>query len=176
MSAEMTRDFKEMVTGKGTGIVSGAFIRRMESRDVPEVIQIQSRSGEAAQWSQLAYENSCRDTGQFALVAERDGQIAGFIVAREVAHEMEILNLAVDSAARRQGVGSALLRSTFAQALKNAATKVLLEVRASNTVAQRFYQAHGFVSTGIRPNYYREPLEDALLLEGMVFSRSKTFT
>jgi ribosomal-protein-alanine N-acetyltransferase len=145
--------------------MSRAITRRMESRDIPAVFELQSHSREAAQWSLAAYENVCgARQNEFAWVADRDGRVLGFLIAREVAKETEILNLAVDPAARREGIASALLRHALSHAAENGATKVFLEVRSSNLTAQRFYQSHGFVSAGTRPNYYRDPAEAALLL------------
>jgi ribosomal-protein-alanine N-acetyltransferase len=145
--------------------MSGAITRPMESRDIPAVFELQSHSREAAQWSLAAYENVCgARPNEFAWVADRDGRVLGFLVAREVANEMEILNLAVDPAARREGIASALLRHALSHAAETGVTKVFLEVRSSNLAAQRFYQSHGFVSAGMRPNYYRDPAEAALLL------------
>jgi len=142
-----------------------AVTRRMEHRDIPAVFDLQSHSRGAAQWSRAAYESVCgARQNEFAWVADRDGRVLGFLVAREIAKEMEILNLAVDPTARRQGIASALLRHALSHASENGATKVFLEVRSSNLTAQRFYQSHGFVSAGMRPNYYRDPAEAALLL------------
>ncbi|HEV2305816.1 MAG TPA: ribosomal protein S18-alanine N-acetyltransferase [Candidatus Acidoferrales bacterium] len=155
-----------------------ASIRRMEPRDISAVFEVQSHSREVAQWSLAAYESVCRArTNEFAWVADRHGRVLGFLVAHEVAKEMEILNLAVDPAARREGLASALLRHALSHASQIGVEKVFLEVRASNAAAQRFYEAHGFASAGMRPNYYRDPAEDALLLEGRLTSHpGQSFT
>lgn len=146
-------------------IISGLAIRAMVLRDVEFVFQIQTDSAEAAQWPKSAYESFCPlRAGEFAWVAERAGRIAGFLIAREVAREMEILNLAVAPVARREGIGSALLGHAVAHAAENGAGKIFLEVRSSNVAALRFYEAHRFSSIGTRPNYYSNPLEDAALL------------
>jgi ribosomal-protein-alanine N-acetyltransferase len=97
-------------------------------------------------------------------VAEMDGSIAGFIAARPVASDIEILNLAVRPAARRRGVGARLLGEAVAWAKGMHAENIYIEVRASNQSAQRFYERHGFHETGRRTRYYSTPVEDALLL------------
>jgi [ribosomal protein S18]-alanine N-acetyltransferase len=143
--------------------VSAAALRFFEPRDIPAILQIQSESREAAQWSQSAYERLGGD-GEGAWIAERDGRVDGFLIARAVAGEMEILNLAVQPTARRMGVGTALLREALSWAVQERVGRVFLEVRFSNVAATRFYEQHGFAPAGVRANYYRDPVEDTLLL------------
>lgn len=102
--------------------------------------------------------------GVEAWVAEREERIAGFLIVRVAADEMEILNLAVEPAARCRSVGRALLQGALWWALQNSARRAFLEVRFSNAVARQFYEAHGFAPAGTRPNYYTDPGEDALVL------------
>lgn len=143
--------------------VSAAAVRAMETRDVGAVLQIQEGSREAAQWTRAAYEGFAR-AGALAWVAESEGRVAGFLVARAAGGEMEILNLAVDAGARRRGVGSALLQAALTWAKRSFVKRMFLEVRASNEGARKFYEGHGFEFAGVRERYYREPVEDALLL------------
>lgn len=138
-------------------------LRFFEPHDIPAILQIQTESREAAQWSQTAYERLGQAGGQ-AWVAEGAGLVAAFMVVRAVAGEMEILNLAVQPDARRQGVGAALLRAALFWAARDGVSRVFLELRRSNVVAARFYEAQGFKPFGVRPAYYRDPVEDALLL------------
>jgi len=145
--------------------MSSVAIRAMQPADVAAVMEIQSSSKEAAQWSRESYEKLLEaSTSELAWVAERDGRIVGFIVVRQLTDELEILNLAVAPAARRQETGKALLQHVLAHASAHGVQKVFLEVRASNLTAQRFYAAHGFANAGKRANYYTSPVEDALLL------------
>ncbi len=143
--------------------VSALAIRFLEPHDIPAILRIQSNSPEAAQWSQAAYEN-LRQASQSAWAAEYHGHLAGFLVARVVANEMEILNFGVVPNFRCKGIGRALLQESLTWAAQNGASRAFLEVRASNATARQFYEAHGFASAGVRPNYYRDPDEGALLL------------
>jgi ribosomal-protein-alanine N-acetyltransferase len=120
-------------------------IRRMDRRDLPEVGRIQAASPEASQWEPEEY------LGYDSIVAEREGRLEGFAVARLLPpDEFEILNVATDPGVRRQGVGRALL-----QALLKLPGKVLfLEVRESNSSALSLYKAAGFAEAGRRRNYY----------------------
>ena len=107
---------------------SPAFVvRRMEPRDLPAVARIQATCPEASQWMPLDY------LAHAAVVATEKGRVAGFAVARQVApDEYEILNMAVDPAVRRRGVGRTLL----ATLLRLPGQILYLEVRASNTAAR----------------------------------------
>jgi ribosomal-protein-alanine N-acetyltransferase len=135
----------------------------MLARDVDAVVTIQAACPEIAQWSAWDYERVAR--GEMAgWVAEDERGIAGFLVARKLVGETEILNFAVRADIRRQGTGTALLEQTLAWSKSIGAKTVILEVRASNIAAIRFYERHGFVVTGKRPRYYTAPIEDALLL------------
>ena len=98
-------------------------------------------------------------------MAEPDeGEIAGFLIGRRVSDEVEILNLAVRAELRRKGIGSALLSRLLAGLAAEPAWKIYLEVRRSNEAAVAFYQRQGFAHVGERKNYYRDPVEDALVL------------
>lgn len=144
--------------------MSGTTIRAIQPSDVSAVLEIQSSSNEAAQWSRAAYEKlTVVHPSELAWVAEHGGPVVGFIVARQAANELEILNLAVAAVARRQGVGRALLQHALTHAAAHGVDKFFLEVRASNLAAQSFYRAQGFAPVGIRRNYYTSPADDAVL-------------
>ena len=138
-------------------------LRPMVASDSDAVVQIQMASPEIAQWTARDY-IKFPTTGMAAWVAETEGLIAGFLVARRIAGELEILNLAVRPDARRRGIGNALIQSAFAWGKQLDAKNAYLEVRASNQVALEFYKRHQFQETGRRRLYYSNPVEDALVL------------
>lgn len=139
-------------------------IRKLVPGDVPGVLLLQSSCPEIAQWTAADYEQVAG--GDMAgWVAEDDDGIAGFLVARTLGRETEILNIAVRPDARRRGVGSNLLTEAVVWSTGLRAETVLLEVRESNTLATRFYERHGFRVAGRRRGYYATPAEDALLLD-----------
>lgn len=118
-------------------------------------MQIQEASPEAAHWpadSYLQYE--CR-------VAATGERMVGFLVSRQTADgEREILNLAVDPDFRRQGIARRLLE----RALSSAAGEWFLEMRQSNEAARNLYLSMGFQQVGLRPAYYQDPSEWAIVM------------
>ena len=94
-----------------------------------------------------------------------DGEsLLGFIAARLYADEMHINNIAVDVSARRLGVGGNLLTHSTEIGAQRGARIISLEVRESNVTAQKLYRAYNFATVGVRKNYYKNPVENALLM------------
>ncbi len=138
-------------------------VRPMSENHVAAVVALAASTPEAARWSPGDYERAGRGDldGWVATVEEK---LVGFVIARRVADELEILNLAVEPAHRRCGVASRSLEAALESGRARGAKRAFLEVRESNTGAIAFYQRRGFVRAGRRPRYYSDPLEDALVL------------
>jgi ribosomal-protein-alanine N-acetyltransferase len=142
-------------------------VRLFTPADVEAVVAIQNACPEIAQWTMWDYDRVAR--GEMAgWVAEDDGKVTGFLVARRVAADLEILNFAVRPDSRCRGIGAALLRAAQDWGKSFHAEKAILEVRASNLAALRFYERFSFQVAGRRPRYYTAPIEDALLLTAPV--------
>jgi ribosomal-protein-alanine N-acetyltransferase len=138
-------------------------LRSLEQRDVESVLAIQFACPEIAQWTMWDYSRVAR--GEMSgWIAEEGGEISGFLVARRVVTDIEILNLAVRLESRRHGTGTLLLQGTLDWGRSLHSEKAMLEVRASNLAALKFYERFGFLISGKRPCYYAAPIEDALLL------------
>ena len=88
----------------------------------------------------------------------------GYVVVWIIRGEAHILNLAVHPDARRQGVASTLLNSAIEAARAQSADILYLEVRRSNDGAQKLYDGFGFRQVGVRPRYYEDNREDALVM------------
>jgi [ribosomal protein S18]-alanine N-acetyltransferase len=138
-------------------------IRGFEHADVEAVLEIQNLCPEIAQWSAWDYDRVARGEMK-GWIAKEGFELTGFLVARRILQDLEILNFAARPEARRQGTGSALLREALEWGDSFKAEKAFLEVRASNQSGLRFYARFGFEVTGRRPRYYTAPVEDALLL------------
>ncbi len=133
-------------------------------------MRIQSACPEIAQWTLRDY-TRVAEADLAGWVAEELGETVGFVVARRVASELEVLNLAVEPSARRRGVGAALLREAIEWGTTFQAEKAFLEVRVSNLAAIRFYERSGFEVFRRRPRYYTAPIEDALVLTALLAAK-----
>jgi [ribosomal protein S18]-alanine N-acetyltransferase len=126
---------------------------------------------EAAPWSEGALGPGSFDPASMvAFFGEVDGRPTGFIIGRRAADEAEILNLAVSSSSRRQGQAKALVERMLVAFHQHSVVKVFLEVRESNSAAIALYEKLGFRRVGLRPGYYREPSESALLYSKLLDS------
>jgi len=138
-------------------------IRSAEAADAAAIWAVE-RLAFTDPWSLAGIGEMIRAANHHTLVAETDGTVAGYLVARVVRDEGEILNLAVTPERRRRGVGRELLTAGLAWLEAGGAREVYLEVRESNDVALAMYRARGFRPVGLRADYYRNPREDALVL------------
>ena len=138
-----------------------AHFRRMSSADADKVAAILRESPEASAWSaETILEMAGNGMGW---VAEVELLVGGFLIGRAVADEFEILNMAVAQAHRRCGIADNLVKLAMEWAVSVGATRAHLEVRASNTAAISLYARNGFVASGRRALYYKNPDEDAIL-------------
>lgn len=131
--------------------------------DAPVLAALERRCF-ADPWTADAFRELLRQREAFGLVCEDGGEIAGYAVARCVAGTGELLNLAVEPERRGQGLARTLLSATLGALQQRGAGEVFLEVRPSNRAAVALYAAFQFAKVGRRPEYYRNPLEDALIL------------
>lgn len=103
------------------------------------------------------------DAHFFAAVSG-DGKTVGYIGSYIVRDEAYVTNVAVTSDARRMGVGRTLVKVCSENAKLRGASFISLEVRLSNTAAIGLYKSEGFESVAVRPRFYRDPEEDALIM------------
>ncbi len=98
------------------------------------------------------------------IVARRRGKVVGYAGMWVVLDEGHVTNIAVHPTFRGQGIGDRLLRELTNRAIQRGATRMTLEVRPTNLVAQTLYARHGFVQRGVRRGYYSDTREDALIM------------
>jgi ribosomal-protein-alanine N-acetyltransferase len=131
-------------------------LRPGDPGDLDSIAQIQAASAEASQWDASEY------LKYDFRVAVCDGRIAGFVVGRQLAEgESELLNLAVDPAFRRRGIGRRLVSALTS----GHAGSLWLEVRESHLDARKFYKTLGFCDAGYRPGYYPDSGEGAIVMK-----------
>ena len=141
-------------------------IRLATGRDLHEIAAAE-RVCFSDPWSVDGIAELLQSGTSVSLVAVENGsanRLAGYLFARTVAGEGEILNLAVLPEARRQGLARRLLDTALGHLAARNTDVVFLEVRASNEEAKSLYQSAGFSVVGVRASYYRRPREDALVL------------
>ena len=145
-------------------------IRKATPDDLPFIRALEQQSETAAHWAEREYDAlfASETPPRIALVAVDESaprDVHGFVIARCGVDEWEIENVVVATEHRRRGVGAGLIVSLLDDARRACTTSVQLEVRESNSAARGLYQKLGFQEVGRRRGYYRQPSEDALLLE-----------
>lgn len=138
-------------------------IRPMTQADAPGAAIIESICFTDG-WSLRVYEETLRLPYAYYYAAERDGEIIGTIGLSILGGDGEITNVAVLPAYRKQGIASDLLQTVLDQGHTLGTTDYTLEVRAGNTAAIALYERYGFVTEGIRKQFYSNPIEDALIM------------
>jgi ribosomal-protein-alanine N-acetyltransferase len=93
----------------------------------------------------------------------------GFILARSLDTEGEILTFAVNPAFQRQGIGRLLLSHLIEFFASTGCGQIFLEVAIDNTAAIHLYRASGFMDIGIRPNYYERPDQSLVSAKAMTY-------
>jgi ribosomal-protein-alanine N-acetyltransferase len=137
-------------------------IRPATPADVPAIAAGEARCF-SDPWSAAGLAELFENPLTTSLLAEAArGGLSGYLFARVVAGEAEILNLAVLPEFRGKGLGGALLAEALA-GIREAAGTVYLEVRESNQAARRLYERAGFRPVGVRTDYYRAPRENGVL-------------
>ena len=145
-------------------------IRLMTAEDVPAVAAIE-KACFSEPWSEQGFMDGMNAPAVFlnnsgiVLVAEDEEQIAGYIGMYVSEPEGEITNVAVAQSARDRGMGASLVAAMQQWALEHGVERIVLEVRVSNAPAIHVYEKKGFVTIGVRKNFYRLPTEDAGIME-----------
>jgi [ribosomal protein S18]-alanine N-acetyltransferase len=139
----------------------------MTERDLEAVMDIERRAYEYP-WSEGIFID-CLRIPYVCELLEGDGRVLGYAIMSLGGDEAHLLNLCLDEAARRRGLGTRMLNHLMAQAMGEGVRVLYLEVRPSNSAALELYRRAGFVRIGVRKDYYRAAggREDAL-----VFARS----
>ncbi len=116
-------------------------------------------------WSLSALEGELERPDACILCARCGGKVVAYGSMRMVLGEGSIGNLTCLEAFRGRGIGGRLLDALIACGRKAGLERILLEVRPSNAPAIALYHSRGFVTLGRRKGFYRDPPEDALMLE-----------
>jgi len=135
----------------------------MSQSDLEQIMRIE-RASFVYPWSARFFLQELGVPCSRSMIAVTSGKTVGYIIYWFLASEIDIHNLAVDPAYRRQGIGRSLLAAVIEEARDSGLSRVTLEVRKSNDAAQRLYQSLGFAVQGVRTGYYSDDGEDALVM------------
>jgi [ribosomal protein S18]-alanine N-acetyltransferase len=139
-------------------------VEPMSLDDLPAVHAIE-RASFSVPWPDDAYRNELLTNRLASYVVARAGtEIVGFGGLWVMVDEAHITTFAVDPRWRRRGVGEWMLLGLLDRAMARLAREATLEVRLSNMPARRLYEKYGFRPVGIRPRYYSDNGEDALIM------------
>lgn len=119
-------------------------------------------------WSENSVASELNNKLALWLVALDGDMVVGYIGSQTVMDETDMMNVAVHPDHRRKGIGEALVNALIGELKARGSRCLTLEVRASNDPAKGMYEKLGFSQVGRRPNYYRNPREDALILRKML--------
>ena len=136
--------------------------RKMTADDAETAAALSNDEG-AATWDALAFRRELDVPHARLEVVEQDGRVVAFAVWWEVEGELDLLNLVVEGAHRRRGLGRRLMDCLFDEARSRGITRLQLEVRAQTAPALALYRSYGYEVVGRRPGYYADG-QDALLL------------
>lgn len=144
--------------------MSDIIVRIMNERDIDDVLAIEEMSF-SNPWSRKSFvlEITKNNLARY-VVAELEGKVIGYGGMWLVIDEGHITNIAVHKDYRGLGAGNLLLESLINICKEIGIIKMTLEVRKSNYIAQSLYKKYGFKEFGVRPGYYSDNNEDAIIM------------
>lgn len=149
---------------------AGLTVRPLRRRHLPEVVALERRVHRRP-WSAALFASEITQPDRWYRVALRHppgdadrAAVSGFAGGMLLVDTVHVTTVVVDPGQRRQGVATRLLLAVLDIAVDRGATAATLEVRAGNYGAQRLYAAFGFAPVGVRPAYYPDTGEDAVIM------------
>ena len=136
---------------------------KMDETHISQIAALEKRSF-SDPWSENSIAGELSSRLSYWLVAVENGEVVGYIGSQSVLGQSDMMNVAVHPDHRRKGIAEALILALSADLKERQNQCLTLEVRASNAPAITLYEKLGFDTVGRRPNYYRHPKEDALIM------------
>jgi [ribosomal protein S18]-alanine N-acetyltransferase len=146
-----------------------ASLRPATEGDLNQVVQIE-RACFADPWTEESFRRLLAGhSAIFQVVGyPPDFDVAGYVIAFAIGDDAELLNIAVSPAHRGKGLAGQMLDAVLIELGGRAVKNAFLEVRESNVAARALYGSRGFREIGRRRNYYRRPVEDALVMRRLL--------
>lgn len=141
----------------------GLVIRPAAPSDAPGIAELEIETS-GHPWSKESILHDITESNIAVVIsAELDDKLVGYADVWNIAGEGQLNNIAVTGAARGNHIGQKMMEYLFDALRESGAIEMSLEVRVSNTPARRMYEKLGFVNLGIRPGYYEDNGEDAVI-------------
>ena len=141
-----------------------AEIRWMISRDIPDVVRIEQECYENP-WTEEVFLQTLRQFNCIGMVMVVDERVVGYVVYELHPSKLHVVNLAVHPAYRRHGLGSRMVAKLISKLSSHRRTRICLEVRETNLVAQLFFRSQGFKALRIEHGFFDDNDEDAYVME-----------
>ncbi len=139
-------------------------LRLLGVADLDAIERIE-RASYPAPWSRSMFTGELAKPGSLCIGAfDSDAELTGFLVVSRYVDAWHVMNLAVAPENRRVGLATTLMQQLFEQTAEDGNRGYTLEVRVSNAEAIRLYERLGFAAKGVRPGYYTDNREDALIM------------
>ena len=138
-------------------------VRSMRESDLSAVVAIENATA-AVPWPRSMFARELEKPGTIDLVAVRGTEVLGYTLVGRYADVWHVLNVCVREDARRRGIAGMMLDELLARGEDAPHLGYTLEVRVSNAPAIHLYERRGFISHGVRPGYYSDNGEDALIM------------
>jgi ribosomal-protein-alanine N-acetyltransferase len=142
-------------------VAEATAIRRLAYSDLPAVISIERRSFPTP-WSLAMFVLELSKPSGICLAATDGDELLGYLVCSRYDQVWHLMNVAVAPERRRTGIARGLISQLVAEG--GGKLPFTLEVRVSNRAAIAMYERLGFRSEGVRPRYYQDNGEDALIM------------
>ena len=141
-------------------------IRRLKKEDAGILAGIEKEIFGRNAWTENDFKETTAIEYAYYLVAEdeENGHIVGACGYRDMCGEADITNVCIIPEMRRKGIAERMLKSLISYGIEQGVKDFTLEVRSKNTAAIHLYEKLGFVSEGVRPGFYEDPKDDALIM------------
>jgi len=138
----------------------------MEEEDIPSILEIENVSFQTP-WRFSTFSGEIVNRGisfPYVIVHRIVERVIGYIIYWKIQEEVQISNFAIHPDFRGKGIGEAVMRRVIKAIQRDGGVYVFLEVRPSNLAARSLYKKLGFKVLGTRKDYYKSPLEDAIIM------------
>lgn len=147
---------------------SSVTIRGMLQSDVPTVVRYE-RQLFTDPWPTQIFREDIDSPFSYPFVAEVDGEIAGYAILWVGVDEGHLTNIAVAQKFQRKSIAKRLLTYILRLAASLELAQIILEVRPTNEPAITLYESYGFERLTVRKNYYKNPVEDCLVMRKIIW-------